>query len=117
MSNQATARSPSFGAIDRPACPYCGERASLTRRSPHPDYGLHYEQQLFICSACDHTIERIVDASGHPKNAQHAFTLFELSTSLASHRDHKLIVPINIRFERQSGRRRFSSGCLFLTLN
>jgi hypothetical protein len=29
-------------------------------------------------------------------------------------RDRKFIVPINIRFERQSGRRRFSSGCLFL---
>jgi hypothetical protein len=65
MSNQATARSPSFGAIDRPACPYCGERASLTRRSPHPDYDLRYERQMFICSACDHAIERIVDASGN----------------------------------------------------
>jgi hypothetical protein len=31
--------------------------------------------------------------------------------------DRKFIVPINIRFERQSGRRRFSSGCLFLALN
>jgi transposase len=65
MSNQQL-QSPSFGAIDRPMCPHCGERAHLTRRSPHPDYGLRYEQQLFICSACDHTIERIVDASGDP---------------------------------------------------
>jgi len=65
MSNQQL-QSPSFGAIDRPMCPHCGERAHLTRRSPHPDYGLRYEQQLFMCSACDHTIERIVDASGDP---------------------------------------------------
>jgi hypothetical protein len=43
------------------------------------------------------------------------FTLFELSTSLASHRDRKFMMPINIRFERQDGRRRFSLGCLFLT--
>src|SRR5713226_2904570 len=42
MSNQQL-QSLSFGAIDRPACPYCGERAYLTRRSPHPDYGLRYE--------------------------------------------------------------------------
>jgi DNA-directed RNA polymerase subunit RPC12/RpoP len=65
MSNQRL-QSLGFGPIDRPACPYCGERAYLTRRSPHPDYGLHYEQQLFICSACDHTIERIVGAGGDP---------------------------------------------------
>src|SRR6266568_5276877 len=39
MSNQQL-QSLSFGAIDRPACPYCGERAYLTRRSPHPVYGL-----------------------------------------------------------------------------
>jgi hypothetical protein len=65
MSNQRL-QSLGFGAIDRPACPYCGERASLTRRSPHPDYDLGYERQMFICSACDHAIERIVDAHGNP---------------------------------------------------
>ena len=56
----------SFGVIDRPACPYCGERTSLTRRSPHPDHDLRYELQIFTCSACDHTIDRIVDANGRP---------------------------------------------------
>jgi transposase len=64
MSNYR--QSLSFGAIDRPACPYCGERAYLTRRSPHPDYGGRYEQRLFICSGCNHTIERTVDADGNP---------------------------------------------------
>ena len=58
--------SGSFDAIDRPVCPYCGERAYLTRRTPHPDHDLRYELQIFICSACDHTIERIVDANGNP---------------------------------------------------
>ena len=30
----------SFDTIDRPTCPYCGERAYLTRRTPHPDHDL-----------------------------------------------------------------------------
>src|SRR6516165_10873072 len=55
----------SFDAIDRPACPYCGALDYLTRRSPHPDHDLRYELQVFSCSACDHTIERIVDANGN----------------------------------------------------
>jgi hypothetical protein len=55
----------SFDAIDRPACPYCGALAYLTRRSPHPDHDLRYELQVFSCSACDHTIERIVDTNGN----------------------------------------------------
>jgi hypothetical protein len=59
-------QSLSFGVIDRPECPYCGERAFLTRRSPHPDHDLRYELQVFTCSACNHTIERIVDANGNP---------------------------------------------------
>src|SRR5262249_31101447 len=72
MSNQATAQSPSFGAtIDRPACPYCGERVYLTRRTPHPDYDLCYERQIFTCSGCDQTIERLVDANGNPLEHPH----------------------------------------------
>jgi len=72
MSNQATAQSPSFGAtIDRPACPYCGERVYLTRRTPHPDYDLCYERQIFTCSACDQTIERLVDANGNTVEHPH----------------------------------------------
>jgi hypothetical protein len=55
----------SFDTIDRPVCPYCGERAYLTRRSPHPDHDLRYELQIFTCTACNHTIERIVDANGN----------------------------------------------------
>jgi len=47
---------------------------SLLRRAGLPDergsaFGLRggrYEQRLFICSACNHTIERIVDANGDP---------------------------------------------------
>jgi hypothetical protein len=64
MSNQQL-QSLSFGAIDRPACRYCGEQTYLTRRTPHPDHDLRYELQIFTCSACDHTIERIVDANGN----------------------------------------------------
>src|SRR5262249_56174523 len=44
----------SFDTIDRPTCPYCGERAYLTRRTPHSDHDLRYELQIFTCSACDH---------------------------------------------------------------
>ena len=32
------------------SCPFCGERAYLTRRSPHPDHDLRYELQIFTCS-------------------------------------------------------------------
>ena len=53
MSNEQE-QSLSFGVIDRPEC-----------RSPHPDHDLRYELQVFTCSACDHTIERIVDANGN----------------------------------------------------
>jgi hypothetical protein len=63
MSNQGSA---TFGVTDRPACPNCGERPYLTRRSPHPDHDLRYELQIFTCSACDQTLERIVDANGNP---------------------------------------------------
>jgi hypothetical protein len=65
MSNQQQ-QSLSFDVIDRPECPHCGERAYLTRRSPHPDHDFRYELQIFTCSACEHTIERIVDANGNP---------------------------------------------------
>jgi hypothetical protein len=63
MSNQGSA---TFGVTDRPACPNCGQRPYLTRRSPHPDHDLRYELQIFTCSTCDHTLERIVDANGNP---------------------------------------------------
>jgi hypothetical protein len=56
----------SFDTNHRPTCPHCGARAYLTRRTPHPDHDLRYELQIFTCSACDHTIERIVDANGNP---------------------------------------------------
>ncbi len=61
MSNQQRRK---FHA--RPACPDCGELTYLTRRSPHPDYDLRYEHQMFTCSVCDHPLEHIVDADGKP---------------------------------------------------
>jgi uncharacterized protein YbaR (Trm112 family) len=54
-----------FGVDDRLACPNCRHHMSLTRRSPD-DADLEYERQTFTCHACDHLIERIVDAAGNP---------------------------------------------------
>ena len=53
-----------FGVADRLPCPNCGDHMSLTRRGPHADH-LDYERQTFTCRACDHQIERIVDADGN----------------------------------------------------
>ena len=53
-----------FGADDRPNCPNCNMPTSLTRRSPPANCDLRYERQIFVCSACDHPIERIVDVDG-----------------------------------------------------
>lgn len=55
-----------FGVNDKPRCPNCGARMSLTRRSPAADYALQYERQKFTCAECDHEIERVVDADGKP---------------------------------------------------
>lgn len=56
----------SFGVGDKPRCPNCAEPMFLTRRSPAADYALQYERQKFTCPACDHEIERVVDAEGKP---------------------------------------------------
>jgi hypothetical protein len=56
----------SYGADDRPACPNCSRPTSLTRREPDGDYNLSFERQHFTCRACDHRIERVVDADGNP---------------------------------------------------
>jgi hypothetical protein len=55
----------SYGTDDRPACPNCSQPTSLTRRGPDGDYDLNYERQQFTCRACDHRIERVVDADGN----------------------------------------------------
>lgn len=56
----------SFGADDHPACPACGKPMSLSRRSPHPEYGSDYEIQTFSCSACGHEETRSSDKAGTP---------------------------------------------------
>ncbi len=59
----------SFGADDTLVCPNCNERMSLTRRGPVDAKDLEHERQIFTCAACDHQIERIVDAIGNPTNS------------------------------------------------
>jgi hypothetical protein len=56
----------SFGADERPFCPNCKRRTSLTRRSPDGDHDLDHERQFFACRTCDHEIERVVDVNGKP---------------------------------------------------
>ena len=54
----------SFGADDTPACPNCGNRMYLTRRTPHSEHGASYERQTFTCDGCRHEIERSADNIG-----------------------------------------------------
>ncbi len=54
----------SFGADNTLICPNCNERMSLTRRGPADAKDLEHERQIFTCAACDHQIERIVNAIG-----------------------------------------------------
>jgi|HubBroStandDraft_6_1064221.scaffolds.fasta_scaffold10047_10 hypothetical protein len=54
----------SFGADERPLCPNCKRRMSLTRRSPDIDH--NHERQSFACRTCEHEIERVVDIDGNP---------------------------------------------------
>jgi hypothetical protein len=56
----------SYGADDKLTCPNCKGLMSLSRRGPDGDYDRDYERQHFTCRACDHCIERIVDATGNP---------------------------------------------------
>ena len=45
---------PPCGPLDRPLCEECGTRTRLTRRTPHPTLGLHFELQSFECPQCRH---------------------------------------------------------------
>jgi uncharacterized protein YbaR (Trm112 family) len=53
-----------FGVGDTPACPKCKNPMRVTRRTPHPKYGLHFELQTFTCRICHHQIERNADQLG-----------------------------------------------------
>jgi hypothetical protein len=55
----------SFGADERIVCLKCDKHMLLTRRSPDAQYGARYERQTFTCLACEHRIERSVDADGN----------------------------------------------------
>jgi hypothetical protein len=53
-----------FGADDQPECPSCGGVMSLSRRSPHAEFGGKYERQTFTCRDCGQDIERSADTDG-----------------------------------------------------
>ena len=53
-----------FGADDNPTCPECKSLMRLTRRAPHPVYGLEFEQQTFECRSCRYEMERNADRAG-----------------------------------------------------
>jgi hypothetical protein len=41
-----------FGTDDHPACPNCGQRMYVSRRTPHPMAPQH-EVQAFTCKGCE----------------------------------------------------------------
>jgi len=53
-----------FGATDMPECPKCRNHMFLTRRVPHPTYGVEFERQTFKCRSCSHEVERNADRLG-----------------------------------------------------
>jgi transposase-like protein len=53
-----------FGVTDTPTCPQCKSLMTLTRRTPHPDFGYQLELQTFTCRACQHEITRNADLAG-----------------------------------------------------
>jgi hypothetical protein len=53
-----------FGATDIPECPKCRNHMRLTRRVPHPAYGVEFERQTFKCRSCSHEMERNADRAG-----------------------------------------------------
>jgi hypothetical protein len=53
-----------FGATDIPECPKCRNHMLLTRRVPHPIYGVEFERQTFKCRSCSHEVERNADRLG-----------------------------------------------------
>jgi hypothetical protein len=55
-----------FGARNGPTCPDCTRPMYVTRRTPHPLYGITYELQTFECRTCGGEIERSADRSGLP---------------------------------------------------
>jgi hypothetical protein len=54
----------SFGTDDALACPECKTRMNLTRRAPHPVYGIEFELQTFVCRRCRNEFVRSADRQG-----------------------------------------------------
>ena len=46
-------------------CLNCDKHMLLTRRCPDAQYGVRYERQTFTCLACEHRVERSIDADGN----------------------------------------------------
>jgi uncharacterized protein YbaR (Trm112 family) len=57
-----------FGVFDGAECPRCGKPLIILRRSPDPQLGTKFEQQMLICPACKHELGRTVDGDGHAKS-------------------------------------------------
>jgi len=57
-----------FGTDDLPICETCKSPTRLTRRTPHPLYGIKYELQYFECRTCGREIHRSADAAGFAHN-------------------------------------------------
>jgi hypothetical protein len=61
-----------FGVGFLPTCKTCRQVMRLTRRTPHPLYGIEYELQSFACRQCSQEIHRSADGAGllHTSDAE-----------------------------------------------
>jgi hypothetical protein len=55
-----------FGSHQGPTCLACTQTMYVTRRTPHPSYGVIYELQTFKCRICGDEIQRSADQWGLP---------------------------------------------------
>jgi hypothetical protein len=53
-----------FGIHDTRTCTECKNVMRITRRAPHPIYGLALELQTFTCRICKHESKRSADVAG-----------------------------------------------------
>lgn len=61
----AVSKTPgNFRASDVLLCTRCSGEMRLTRRTPHPEFGIKYEEQSFAYKDCGRVVTRAVNEDG-----------------------------------------------------
>ena len=81
-------RHRSFGSNDHPACPKCGQRMYISRRTPHP-LAPEHEVQTLTCDACEVELIRSVDRDGRAASIR-----FSVGQAVDYHPPLRLHAPV-----------------------